>query len=145
MKAIIVNLVKNEEDFFFESFPITGEEIGNLDTIFAGDLWESLGLPVNRTHIEVEIVISVKHPKPRLIDILDTPEETKFQHYNKLDEFYEQGELIFKEKIIRNKIHSIVVKCISYGIITDEASLEKYFELKKKEIVTKDTKAEVSS
>ena len=143
MKTVKLTLIKNGADIFFNSLPIKDNNgnaisIGPDECLAAMDLWDMLDLPVSQEYVEVEVIIAIRNPKPNLVDIFNLTEEVKFQHYKKLDDLYDTGEYIVKEKIVRNGVPGLTIKCTSYGVITDMASIDRYFRLKGKE------KAEVS-
>ena len=143
MKTVKLTLIKNGADIFFNSLPIKDNNgnaisIGPDECLAAMDLWDMLDLPVSQEYVEVEVIIAIRNPKPNLVDIFNLTEEVKFQHYRKLDDLYDSGEYIAKEKIARDGVPGLTIKCASYGVITDMASIDRYFRLKGKE------KAEVS-
>ena len=124
MKPVTLTVVKQGNDIFFDV----------IETLCAADLLDMLEIP-ERENLEFEIVIVVKRPKPKVvIDIFNDPDDAKFQYYKELDTLYKQGEIIFKEKTTRNNTPSISIKCSRYELITDIASLNRYFKQKGKDV-----------
>ena len=126
MKTITLTVVKYNKEVFFSNDNI----LLGFESLDAVDLLDMLEIPQDRESVEFDVVIAVKRPKPdKVVDILNLTEEEKFRYYEELDKYYRDGELIFKDKL-QNKNGTVSIKCDSLGLITDIASVEKYFKLK---------------